>query len=233
MLRTHLQSNGSEAGFHWRGAEVSRLEGFADAVFAFAITLLVVSLEVPKTFPELFAVMRGFFAFGLCFAQLAYVWWEHYRFFRRYALQDTAAVVLNCALLFFVLFYVYPLKFIFSAIFDRQDMMPSEWRTLITIWGLGYTAVFGVFTLLYVQAWRSRTLLALTPVEVVRTGVGLQDHFGMALIGLLSASLSRALPDSDVAAAIYAYLLIPIYFTISHRLGARRERRIAALQPPG
>lgn len=139
------------------GAEVTRLEGFTDAVFAFAVTLLVVSLEVPKTFPELLAAMHGFFAFGVCFALLANVWYQHYRFFRRYALENPWVVFLNCVLLFFVLFYVYPLKFLFTAMFDSAEISAPEMRALFTIWSLGYAAVFSVFALLYLHAWRIRS----------------------------------------------------------------------------
>src|SRR6516165_7522767 len=94
--------------------EVSRVEGFSDAVFAFAITLLVVSLEVPKTFHELIATVRGFPAFAVCFALLFQVWWRHYRFFRSYDLEDAYVIVWTGVLLFVVLFYVYPLKFVWS-----------------------------------------------------------------------------------------------------------------------
>ncbi len=53
---------------------------------AFALTLLVVSLDVPKTFDDLIAAMRGFPAFAVCFLFLALIWNGHYKFCRRYGL---------------------------------------------------------------------------------------------------------------------------------------------------
>src|SRR6476659_5088671 len=116
-LRPHLAKR--DHGFRWRGHEISRIEGLSDAVFAFAITLLVVSLEVPKTFDELAETMHGFGAFLISFMLLFFVWFNQYKFFRRYGLRDTITVVLNAALLFVVLFYVYPLKFLFTFLVDR------------------------------------------------------------------------------------------------------------------
>src|ERR1700684_4436715 len=224
MIRNHLIAGktGSEPGFHWRGGEVTRLEGFTDAVFAFAVTLLVVSLEVPKTFPELFAAMHGFFAFGVCFALLVNVWYEHYRFFRRYALENPWVVFLNCALLFFVLFYVYPLKFLFTAMFERFEFEVPEARALFTIWSLGYAAVFAVFALLYLHAWRIRAQLELTQLEAMRTQVSLLGALAMVLIALLSTALARAMPDRYVGIAGYIYCILPVYFTLAGSIAGRR-----------
>src|SRR3984893_6573411 len=106
-----------EKYFRWRAGEITRLEAFCDVIFGFAITLLVVSLEVPHTYAELMADMRGFLPFAACFAQLALIWRTHYKFSRRYGLEDPYTVFLNVVFLFLVFFYFYPLKFVFPLVF--------------------------------------------------------------------------------------------------------------------
>lgn len=102
MIREKLIDKriGDNKQFRWRSHEVSRTEGLSDAVFGFAITLLVVSLEVPKTYSELMQTMRGFGAFAISFALLFIVWYNQYKFFRRYGLQDNVTMLLNGVLLF-------------------------------------------------------------------------------------------------------------------------------------
>ncbi len=56
------------------------MENLADAVFGFALTLLVVSTAVPMDFDGLKDVLRGFPAFAACFAILLLFWNEHYKF---------------------------------------------------------------------------------------------------------------------------------------------------------
>jgi uncharacterized membrane protein len=230
MIRKHLIGSHTvgESGFRWRGHEVTRLEGFTDAVFAFAVTLLVVSLEVPKTFPELMDAMHGFIVFGICFSLLAYVWYMHYRFFRRYGLENPWTVTLNCALLFFVLFYVYPLKFLFSAAFSEQQFSVGEGRLLYSIFGIGYAAVFAVFALLYWHAWRVRAELELDPIEALRTRQSLTDQMVLAGLGLFSALLAQLLPPRSVEFAGFVYFSVPLYFTWSGRQWGKRERLLRA-----
>jgi len=230
MFRRRLNpDNGGESDFRWRAVEVTRLEGFSDAVFAFAVTLLVVSLEVPKTYPELLHAMRGFFAFGVCFALLANIWYQHCRFFRRYGLQGPTAVTLNCCLLFFVLFYVYPMKFLFTGMFADEPIAAQQGRNLLMIFGAGYVAIFTIFGLLYRHAWSERDALALTPLERLITRHSMIHQVAMVIIGLGSMLLALLLSEQLVGLAGFFYFVTLPYFTVSERIFGRQQRQLVAM----
>jgi uncharacterized membrane protein len=211
---------------HYR-REVSRIEGFSDAVFAFAVTLLVVSLEVPRTFSELWMVMREFLAFAVCFALLFQVWWRHFNFFRRYGLEDPVTIVLTGILLFVVLFYVYPLKFVFklaigqllgftSETHGEPVLLSSQATRLMQIYGGGVIAVFAVFALMYVNAYRRRVELDLDARRVLETRLGIVDNVGIAAIGVLSvaiATLGGPWASAAIAGPIY-FLIGPFKFAL-------------------
>jgi uncharacterized membrane protein len=223
---------GPEPYFRWRAHEVTRLEGFSDAVFAFSVTLLVVSLEVPRSFDELVSVMRGFPAFGVSFAILAYFWYSHVLYFRRFGLQTGYAAALNCALLFCLLFYIYPLKFLFSSLLGADlaspgsAIAPHEARVLFVIYGLGYVAVSLVYTLLYAYAWRLRGVLELDEFEQLLTRSSLGDHVALMGIGAVSVVLALLLPDQQVGLAGFFYLVLAPYFTWA---GMRQGRKLQRL----
>src|SRR5919107_2437069 len=186
-----------EEDFRWRGEEISRIEAFTDAVFAFAVTLLVVSLEVPKTFDELLVDMRGFFAFAICFALLLFVWYEHYKFFRRYGLRDLPTLWLNSVLLFLVLFYVYPLKFLFTLWMDQllgfsenEMIQASQVPLLMLIYGAGFVAIQLVFVLMYLRAYSLRGALGLGAYELSVTREEVQGYLLNVAVGMAFISIA-------------------------------------------
>ena len=222
-----------------RHREVSRIEGFSDAVFGFAITLLVVSLEVPKTYHELITVIRGFPAFAVCFALIFQVWWRHYRFFRTFDLEDGFIVVLTGMLLFVVLFFVYPLKFMWSLPFagiqgtriTDEVITEAQVPVLFQIYGAGVVATFGILTAMYGHAYRLRERLGLTPEETIAAKVLIFRNLGVALIGALSIAIALLAPRYAPAMISWAGF---VYFGIGFvewGLGeyeGRMKRRLAS-----
>lgn len=226
-----------EKHFRWRGGEISRLEGLSDAVFAFAVTLLVVSLEVPKTFTELLVAMKGFAAFAVCFAALIQVWYNHYIFSRRYGLQTTYAVVLNAILLFVVLFYVYPLKFVFTAFVGgltggatlaeqqlRSMIQAPQVPALMVIYSAGYTAVFSLFALMYHYAYRKRAELCLSEYETLRTWHAVVFSLGFAAVGVLVMVVASLVPVRYAGTAGLLYMLNAVVGFAAGSVLGKRER---------
>ena len=215
----------NELKFRNRSRGVSRIEAFSDVVFGFSLTLLVVSLEVPHTFTDLLSDMRGFVPFAVCFALFAQVWWLHHNFFRRYGLDDIVTATLNFILLFVVLFYTYPLKFLFTGIFNQLTgheevrdasgkmipwIQPQQASTLMIIYGLGYATLLVIFVLLYWNALRQQRELRIDADRTVRHPLqhdrghlsGWRRHYQRRYSGSLTGDCGRTgglhlFPDSN------------------------------------
>ncbi|MEO8764330.1 MAG: TMEM175 family protein [Ginsengibacter sp.] len=221
--------------FRFRGHEVRRIEAFSDAVFAFAVTLLIVSLEVPKNFEELMVTMRGFFAFGVSFVLLMMIWYEQNIFFRRYGMDDLRTVVLNSTLIFLVLFYVYPLKFLFTLLFTNQIyeeghspfiIRVADIPRLMMIYGIGYILIYLLFALMYLHAFRKKGELELTVTEIFDTRTKLFKNCLLVLIGLLSIFVSQVIPADKAGLAGMVYILIGPVFSIFYRYRGKRKRML-------
>jgi len=218
--------------------EVSRIESFSDAVFAFAITLLVVSLEVPKSFDELTVAMRGFLTFAVCFALLFQVWWRHYKFFRTYDLEDSYIIILTAMLLFVVLFYVYPLKFLWSVVLapiegrrvGDEIMTNAQVPALFGIYGIGVTAVFSILALMHRHAYAKRDQLGLSAEEALEARVRVYSNLGIASIGALSilvAFVTGRLAPRLVGLGGFVYFLIGV---VEWQIGAYHDRQRRNIQ---
>ena len=232
---------GRDHGFRWRGTDISRIEGLSDAVFAFAVTLLVVSLEAPKTFLDLQRMMHGFGAFAICFALLLMIWHSQYIYFRRYALDDKVSFLLNAALLFVVAFYVYPLKFLFTIFVDGitrhvevdkagqviTAMRNQDWRPLMMIYSAGFVGLYLIFALLYTHAYRLREELELNAMEAYETRGVVQENLVMMTVGV-TAFLFAWMGQPNLAGL--SYVLIGPVQTILGMVHGRR-RRLLGVDP--
>ena len=243
MIRDQLMPHGhvEKSGFRWRGTGITRLEALSDAVFGFAITLLVVSLEVPSTFTELLRLMRGLPAFAASFALLFMVWLNQHRFYRRYGLEDGTTTLLNAVLLFVILFFVYPLKFVaqivIAAIFGEAwwpnpgiDPLPEAGQPtqMMLVFGAGYVAVFGVFLLLNLHAWRLRDALELDAIERFETRDNMIESGMNVAIGTTSMLIAGFGGPNATALAGLCYWLVGPAMTINGFASRGPRKRLRA-----
>lgn len=218
--------------FLWRNHEILRIEAFSDAVFAFAVTLTVVSLEVPLTFHELIENMKGLLGFGICFLFLVLIWYKQYLFFRYFGLRDLATIVINSVLIFVILCYVYPLKFLFSLITTGNEVNQDgvithridqyyEMKELMIVYSAGFAAVYLMLFLLYRHAWLKREELSLNAIELFNLKSAMYADLIMFGIGVAAILTAWILSDEVAGNAWVWYLTIgpalSFFYSIRYR----------------
>lgn len=214
--------------FRNRAHEVSRIEAFSDVIFGFAISLLVVSLEAPRTYEQMVEMLRGFLPFAICFWLFIDIWFEHHHFYKRYALQDKQTMFLNTLLLFVILFYVYPLKYMFTLFTQGIMGHPVELprggqQFLFTIYGIGVTSVFWILAAMYRHAFQRRDELGLNAVEQIDTRESMYDNFFMGVFGVISIALAHS-RWPGLSGIVYFLIAIPKTI-VPWVMGVKRRRQ--------
>ena len=224
----------SKNGFRQRGLEMTRLETFTDAAFAFAVTLLVVGGgdSVPMNFEEMTSALMQVPAFAASFANIMWFWYAHHIWSRRFGLDDTASVFLSLILVLIVLIFVYPLKAIYSGAFHffSGGYLESyfgiesvdDLRNMFIIFGTAYVALSGMIALLYQHALRLREQLSLHATEVFDSQSDKLIWVFNATVASVSIVLALALPDGLVPVAGMWYgslgIIVPWHMNRRERL---------------
>ncbi|HSN61910.1 MAG TPA: TMEM175 family protein [Ferruginibacter sp.] len=241
MFGKKLRALPGRERFHLRGKEIVRIEALSDAVFAFSVSLLVAALEVPQTFEELIIIVKGALPFFATVAILFLLWYQQYTFFRYYGLNDAITILLNLAYLALILFYLYPLKFLFSLLLGSWtgiNLFPKasekglavisnhDFPYLIILFGIGYFFIWLLIFLMYSRAAHYSNKMQLNRYEILITNRERRGALWNSLVAV--ASIFLALLGTPFLSGI-CYLFIPLLLFINLQVF---KRQLKKTQPP-
>ena len=223
-------------GFRLRGTNITRLETFTDAAFAFAVTMLVIAGDsVPNSIDALFTSLKDIPAFAASIAMILFIWSAHLKWSRRYGLEDPASIMLSGTLILSILVFVYPLKLVFTAMFaffsagwlvsSFAIQAPSELTGLFVFYGFGFSFTCIVIALLFFHAGRKHAELELNEREILETRVTMNLWLLIAVPAFVSALAAWLLPTDWGVWSGFLYWLYPVISPIySIKVRKMREK---------
>lgn len=200
-----------------RGRDTSRIEYFSDAVFAIALTLLVLDIHVPEVknpdtqlLPAVLALWPTFLAYGLSFAIIALNWVFHHRKFRAIVRYDSVLIWLNFAFLAFVALVPFPTSLL-------SEYAPA--RVSVVLYALEVAMLSVLQGVIWIYAHR-RGLLAHDIDDRLYWFV-LRNNMAGPVIFLLSIPIALLAPDPTWA--MWFWILDAPAEVIAGRVGAKAK----------
>src|SRR5207253_429048 len=190
--------------------DMTRLETFIDAAFAFAISMLVIAAQqIPDNSQTLLAAFKNVPTFVCSIAVLGIFWRGHWLWSRRYGLEDGASILISWAMIVTILIFIYPLKAIFGAMWyllsSGQVGQPfslhtteSQARTIFAIYALGLVAISAEILLLNLRAWQLRDPLRLNARERLVTLGELTGWSVPVSVGIVALIFALTLPTEQI-----------------------------------
>lgn len=164
----------------------NRVEAFSDGVFAFAATLMVVSLDLNQSFVLMESKISSFISFGVSFFVLVMLWKVHYNFFRRTRYMDDWIIALNAIMLFVILYYVFPLKSLVNSFIGKEEITYEGLASLFQMYSGGFLMIFLCLSLMYFRAYKKTKSID----EALLLLFYGRHFFIYVLVALLSVALS-------------------------------------------
>ena len=223
-----------ENGFRIRGASMTRVETFADAAFAFAVTLLVISVDdVPSSYEEFQTALKSVPIFFACFGLMIMFWIGHHKWSRLYGLDDLVSLWLTVLLIAGILVLVYPLRVVISLGFGTItdgwlpiafEVTAEQVAAIFLFYGIAFAALSGVILGLYLYAWRRREALELNEIERFETRQSMVLWVVVSATGLVSSLIAVLIPIDHVGWAGWFYFSLFVTFIwLNVRTGLRRR----------
>ena len=136
----------------------SRLETFADGVFAIAATLLVIDVSVPPELQgslgrELLDIWPQYAGYAVSFVTIGIMWVNHHRLIRQVARVDERFLFLNLGLLACIAFVPFPTRVL------AEYVQTSNARPAALLYGITLTVTAVFFNSVWLYAWRGGRLL--------------------------------------------------------------------------
>jgi uncharacterized membrane protein len=121
--------------------ETDRTEYFSDAVFAIAITLLILEIRVPEHGPlgtRLLQLWPSYVAYAISFLVIGAIWLNHHLMFAKFAKADTTLMFVNLLMLMAVAFLPFPTAVLAEALHrgEDQNIAAAFYGGTLTVGGL-------------------------------------------------------------------------------------------------
>jgi hypothetical protein len=237
------QSEAAHAA-HAGRVEAHRLDGFIDAAFAFAVSVMVIAgAEVPHSLSDLLLALDRIPGFACSFATLMMFWHRHVRWRDGFRLHDATTIRLSLMLVFFALIFIYPLDFLFQALFSsiyeafahaplpNEPVIGSEHelKALFICYAAAYGCMAGCLALLYRHSLRKTPSLSATQQIEARETYYIQC--GSIVVAGLSLLAALLLPDRANAwwnsLPGMLYVLLTVVYSVTGRWSRRALAQMA------
>jgi uncharacterized membrane protein len=187
--------------------ETARIEAFSDGVFAIAITLLILEIQVPPQTPHgslrsaLANLWPSYLAFLASFMTIGVMWLNHHRLFTLINKKDDGLIAFNLLLLLGVTWLPFPTallaEHLLGAHADQQ------------VAGVVYAGSFFALAIVFNVMWRYAVRVRIVDDDVNVAAITRQYSLGPILYGLL---VGVAFIDAEWCLVLSA--LIALYFAL-------------------